>query len=74
MLKEGDRQNFDTIQRACEAGDLALVECADAVTGAYVAVVCAMQHDGDEIEIVPLARMFDGNPYEALISPVEAAS
>ena len=64
MLRPGDRVNFDTLRRACDAGDLALVECTDH-SGQYVAVLAAVGYDAvrQEFVLTPLARMFDGNPY-----------
>jgi hypothetical protein len=42
------RANFNTLLRAAAAGDLALVECADAVTGEPRYVLCAVgRDDGD---------------------------
>ena len=61
--------NFATLQRAQDNGDLALVECTDAETGKPVYTICAMDRHGDEYVMVPLAKMFDGNPYEELVPP-----
>ena len=61
--------NFETLQRAQDNGDLALVECTDAKTGKPVYTLCAMQPAGDGYLMVPLAKMFDGNPYEELVPP-----
>lgn len=67
-LKKVDRKNFNTLLDAARAGHLALVECTDKVTGRYVATICAC-NEGAEIEMVPLAKLFDGNPYDELDPP-----
>jgi len=67
---DGYAPNFETLQRASKDGRLALVECRDAKTGELVPAVCAVSDaEGGEFLIVPLARMFDGNPYEVLQPP-----
>jgi hypothetical protein len=45
------------------------MECNDAKTGQPVVVVCAVQTEGGSFEMIPIAKMFDGNPYEELIPP-----
>ena len=71
-LKRGDAANFETLRRAFQAGDVALVETTDQ-TGRYIAVICAVNVDDRGIQMVPLARMFEGNPFEELVDPTEAA-
>jgi Family of unknown function (DUF6117) len=63
--------NFETILRAAKNEDLALVECTNKQTGEPVYVVAAIGGVGpdDKMEVVPLALLFDGNPYEMLIPP-----
>jgi hypothetical protein len=69
-LEIGYRRNFATLERASAAGDLALIDCQDKATGQPVRVIAAMQREADgDITIVPLARMFDGNPYDELNPP-----
>jgi len=63
------RTNFTTLLRAAAAGDLALVECADAVTGAVRHVICAAGHDGDTIVMTPFGHLCPGNPYAAYRPP-----
>lgn len=67
---DGYKPNFETLQRAGRCDDLALAECTDVKTGARVAVVCAVQRSGDSVEMVPLAKMFDGDPYEEVLPPL----
>jgi hypothetical protein len=67
-LKPGDKINFDTLQRAFANGDVALMECQDAQTHEYVAVLCAANRREDGvIDFAPLARMFQANPYDEVI-------
>lgn len=61
--------NFETLKRASANGDLALVECRDALSQELVACVCAVGFENDEYVIVPIARMITGNPYEQLEPP-----
>ena len=68
-IQEGYVKNFETLKRATNNGDLALMECTDKATGRPVITVCAVQFVEGEYEIVPLAKMFDGNPYEELDPP-----
>lgn len=69
MLRKGDKKNFETLQRAFKNGDVCLMECTDAKTGDYRAVICAAYREGDEIVTVPFAQLFDGNPYEMVNPP-----
>lgn len=70
MIEKGYTQNFETLRRAFHNKDVCLAECTDAKTGARVIAVCAVERDriGDFI-LTPLAKMFDGNPYEELLPP-----
>jgi hypothetical protein len=49
------------------------MECKDKATGKPVVVICAVWIDEDIKEkmyhFTPLAKMFEGNPYEELIPP-----
>ena len=69
-LLPGHVANFETLKRASKNGDLALMECTDAKTGQYTAVICCVQREGNgDYSMVPVARMFDGNPYDELLPP-----
>lgn len=72
MLKEGDCANFDTLLRAAEDGNLCLLECQDKATGKYVAVVCAVNEEEDDVvSLVPIAKLFEGDPYEEVAGPMD---
>lgn len=67
-IQNGYKANFETLKRAAHDGDLALMECADKVTGKTVVVICAVGRGrvAGEYVFSPLAKMFDGNPYDEL--------
>jgi hypothetical protein len=71
-LKPGDRTNFKTMLKAAGNGHLSLVECTDQKTGEYRAVVCMMGWDETTSEhiMTPVAKLFEGNPYEEISPPV----
>jgi hypothetical protein len=76
-IAKGYKANFETLLKAMSNGDALLMECKDAKTGKPVFVVCACYHDAktEEIVTVPLAKLFDGNPYEELTPPeIEATT
>lgn len=69
-IEEGYKTNFNTLLQAASDGQLALVDCLDVATGKPVRAVCAVYRDNEDMyNIVPLAKMFDGNPYEELAPP-----
>jgi hypothetical protein len=69
-LAVGHKTNFETLKQAFGAGDVALMECELATTGEVVAVICAAnRHPDGDIEFVPFATLFNGNPYEMLNPP-----
>lgn len=61
------RANFQTLLRAAADGNLALLECADAGTGAVRYVICAVGRDDEEFLFTPFGHLADGNPYEAYL-------
>lgn len=63
-IPEGYKANFNTLLSAATRGRLAVVECRDRVSGKLVQVVCATNYVDGEYEMVPLAKLFDGNPYD----------
>jgi hypothetical protein len=68
-IPEYARTNFDTLLRAAASGDLALVECADAVTGEPRYVIAAIAWDGAQYVITPFGHLAPNNPYEAYKPP-----
>ena len=63
------RANFQTLLRAAADGNLALLECTDAATGAPRYVVCAVGRDGEEFLFTPFEHLAEGNPYDAYLPP-----
>jgi len=63
------RTNFHTLLRAAGDGNLALMECADALTGDTRYVICAVGCDGNDHIFTPFGHLADGNPYDAYLPP-----
>ncbi len=68
-ILEYARPNFNTLLRAAIHGDLALMECADAMTGEPRYVKCAIARDRADYVITPFGHLAPGNPYEAYEPP-----
>lgn len=64
------RANFETLLKAATAGDLALMECRDIVTGEPRYVLCAVGRDGSDYVMTPFGHLAPGNPYEAYAPPL----
>lgn len=69
MISKGHKANFETLKEAFKNEDVILMECTDAETGKPVITVCAVDVVNGEYEFSPLAKMFDGNPFEELLPP-----
>ena len=69
MINKAHQHNFETLLRAADNGDLCLLECTDWATGKPVMAVCAVQQDDDELMFVPIAKLFDGDPYKEIAPP-----
>lgn len=71
MINESYKHNFNQLLRAGYNGDLLLMECTDAITGKPVITVCIHTVDGDDMHnMQPIAKLFDGDPYEELRPPI----
>jgi len=68
-IPEPYRRNFETLLRAAADGNLALLECRDAVSGAPRYVVCAVGQTGGDFTFTPFGHLDDGNPFEAYLPP-----
>ncbi|NCC22564.1 MAG: hypothetical protein EOM26_08885 [Alphaproteobacteria bacterium] len=63
------RENFETLLRAAQNGDLAIMECKDARSGIPRYVICAVgRHEGD-YAFTPFGHLAEGNPFEAYVPP-----
>lgn len=70
MINDHYKINFRTMLMAAENDDLCLMECTETATGKPVMAICMVnRNERGEYEMVPVARMFDGNPYEELTPP-----
>jgi hypothetical protein len=58
----------DLIERA-QKGKTTLAECFDAHTGEPTTAICVIRQNGEEVEMIPIARMIDGDPYAQLAPP-----
>lgn len=63
------RANFNTLLRAADDGNLALLECADAATGETRYVICAVGRDSEDFVFTPFGHLTPGNPYDAYLPP-----
>jgi len=69
-LRKGDIANFNTLLRAADNEDLALVSAIRKADRAAVALVCAMQQNEDgTITPIPCAVMVEENPFELFEDP-----
>jgi hypothetical protein len=77
QLSKGDKGNFETLQRAFRNKNICLLRALRKSDNKEVALVCAVNHNskfrgsGDEVDLVPLAVMIEGNPYEDFIPCIE---
>ena len=70
MINKYYKHNFDTLVLAAKNDDLALMECTDAVTGEVVITICVViELCTGEVDFMPVAKLFNGNPYEELNPP-----
>lgn len=69
-IPEAHRTNFGTLLRAAADGNLALMECSDAVTGVPRYVIAAVGRDRNEFVMTPFGHLAEGNPFEAYVPPV----
>jgi hypothetical protein len=66
----GHKTNLDTLCRAAKRGDICVMECADRNTRQPVWAICAVNRGpGGSCEMIPIAKLFDGNPYDELDPP-----
>jgi hypothetical protein len=67
MSTADKRQNFETLCRAIQNRDIALLHCQHSTTDEMIAVVCATNRlENGLLEFIPLARMLDASMGEFL--------
>lgn len=73
-LLDTDRANFDTLKRAMENDDVALMHVREKATGHGHALLCIMsnpQDGSDDVDVIPVARMLDEDPTETYTNPAD---
>jgi Family of unknown function (DUF6117) len=69
-IPKGHKANLETLIRAAKAGRLVLLDCQEKSTSKPVTVLaCVSDAPNGEFDLIPFARLFDGNPYEELNPP-----
>jgi hypothetical protein len=71
-IPEHARANFQTLLCAAAEGNLALMECTDAVTGEPRYVICAVGRDGASFVFTPFGDLADGNPFDVYLPPSDS--
>lgn len=69
MISDSDRSNLETLRRAFDHGDAALVECQRIADDETVVMLCAVGRYGGEYLITPFAEMVGSNPFEMYRPP-----
>ena len=69
MIEDHYKHNFNTLRAAILNDDAALIRCKDNEGEDVIVVAAVFQDDNGQYNMVPLAKMFDGNPYEELEPP-----
>lgn len=69
-IPDAYRRNFETLLRAAEDGNLALLECTDTATGEPRYVLCAVARDEDTTFVMtPFGHLADDNPFDLYRPP-----
>jgi len=64
---EAQKAAFECIKAGVEDKNLCLVECTDDRTGEDVVALCGAIEMGEgRTMFIPVAKMFDGNPFEQI--------
>lgn len=67
MLSPLDQTNFANIKAAVINKKIALMECQTLSEEKYVAVIAFLVEHHQQMHLVPVAKMFEGNPYEEIV-------
>jgi hypothetical protein len=68
------KDNFETLRRAFENGNVCIVDCIEKGSDEHVAVICAVEKIDNTYFVTPFARFFNGNPYDILTPPIDEAN
>jgi len=64
-------KNFNTLCEAVKSDSICIMECTNTKTKEKEAVVCCINYtDNKKIEMVPIAVLFNTNPYELYEPPI----
>lgn len=79
VITKAAEASFETLRRAIVGGDACLTVCKDREHGSPVIAICAINtisahENSHEFEVVPIAKMFTGDPYVELVTPMEEES
>ena len=72
-IPEPYRRMFDALLRAADDSARALLECRDVETGTGRYVICAVNHDEDEVVMIPFGHLC-ADPHEAYLPPGAATT
>lgn len=76
-INESEKRNFDTLIAAMQADRICLVSVFDNQDQQPAILICAVNCSSDAyepIELIPLAKLCDGNPYDRFSSPSHESS
>jgi len=68
-IPESTIENFRTLQRAMENGNIGLLEVTDKKTGEVMDAIVAMHTEDGMVCMTPFAVMFRENPFDRLLAP-----
>jgi hypothetical protein len=71
-INESEKRNFDTLIAAMQADRVCLVSTFDHQDQQPAILICAVNYSSEAYEpneLVPLARLCDGNPYDRFSPP-----
>jgi hypothetical protein len=67
-ISNKDKAAFECIKAGVEDGNLCLVECTEKETGKEITAVCGAIEIGDgSVMFIPVAKLFEGNPFEEIV-------
>lgn len=68
-IPDHSRAKFNTLLQAAADGNLALMECTDAITHVPRFVICAVGRNNGDYVFTPFGQLAEGNPFEANVPP-----
>lgn len=68
-IPESTIENFRTLQRAMENGDIGLLEVTDKKTGEVMDAIVTIHTEDGMVHMTPFAVMFRENPFDRLLAP-----